>query len=128
MDKPFNQSQKTFNPIEIFRIDASILTEKLGKCCFDKNVLNEYFELPEKFTQGMLYFYFSHHIFDRNIEATSSESTIISHEYKKSPVVFPESKLNQFKVFLRQNYPDNSIFRYLYYHHFLYKGEIYNYS
>lgn len=97
----FNQSLATFNPIEIFRIDAQILIEKLGKC-HRGNALNEHFELSKKISQGTLYFYFSHHIFKRS-----------KHKSENSEIVFTQSQYENFKLFLQQNYPDTSAFRYL---------------
>jgi hypothetical protein len=100
----FNQSQETFNPIEIFRIESDTLIKKLGKGPRG-NILNEYFEVPKKFTQGMLYFYFSHHVFDHFEEKLDTK------------IIFPRNQMKNFQLFLKQNYPDTSPFRFLYYLH-----------
>ena len=41
-----------FTPIDIFRIDAKILSEKMDR-------IKKHVQLDEKFSRGMLYFYFS---------------------------------------------------------------------
>mgnify|MGYP006317448429 FL=1 len=100
-----NESKETtvsFNPIEIFLIDAQILTEKLGKC-HSGNALNEHFELSKKVAQGTLYFYFSHHVFKKR-----------KAQSENSQVLFTQSQYENFKIFLQQTYLDTSTFGYLF--------------
>jgi hypothetical protein len=54
-------------------------------------------------SQGTLYFYFSHHIFKRRKDKSED-----------SEIVFTQSQYENFKLFLQQNYPDTSAFRYLF--------------
>ena len=50
-------SEKPFNPIEIFRIEAKTLIEKLGKTLFGP-VVNQLMGFNVTEDQGMLYFHF----------------------------------------------------------------------
>lgn len=74
-----------FTPIDIFRIDAQILSEKMDQ-------IKRYVQLDEKFSRGMLYFYFSW-----EIEEVSQKGCF-----------------RKFKEFLQQNYPDTFPFHFLY--------------
>lgn len=79
-----------FTPIDIFRIDAQILSEKIDS-------IKKYVQLDEKFSRGILYFYFSWEI----------EMVKVSQK----------DCFHKFKEFLRQNYPDTFPFHFLYHLH-----------
>ncbi len=98
--------EKPFNPIEIFRIEAKTLIEKLGKTLFGP-VTDRIFNLHLNEDQGMLYFHFSPNLFTRRTEA-EFEDDHGNTDLSKIPGIFKLEDKPRFLQFLQQ-YNENIV-------------------
>lgn len=99
-------SEKPFNPIEIFRIEAKTLIEKLGKTLFGP-VVNQLMGFNVTEDQGMLYFHFSSNLFTRRTEA-EFEDEHGNIDLSKIPGFFKLEDKPRFLQFLNQ-YNENIV-------------------
>lgn len=98
--------EKPFNPIEIFRIEAKTLIEKLGTTLFGPAIEHLMgFRLSED--QGMLYFHFSPNLFTRRTVA-DFEDKYGNGDLSKIPGFFKLEDKPRFVQFLRK-YNENIV-------------------
>jgi hypothetical protein len=102
-------TDRPFNPIDIFRIDAETLIEKLGKNAY-KSKISSY--ISNKMLKGTLYFYFSNHYFPHDSDIDVDEDKLIDKSF-----LFRRERKESFRNYLRENYPHTTPFNCLYNHY-----------